>query len=49
MAAGPTGVDRVRGTEIGNKKIELEHLEEAFSSEHWIVRIYKVKPPENRW
>jgi len=45
----PTGFDRVRGTEIGRKNFELEHFEEAFSSEHWIVRIYKVKKPENRW
>jgi len=33
----------------GNKDFELEHLEEAFTSEHWIVRIYKVKPLENRF
>ena len=44
----PTGFDRVRGVEIGNKNFELEHLDEAFTSEHWIVRIYKVKQPENR-
>jgi dolichyl-diphosphooligosaccharide--protein glycosyltransferase len=47
--SGPLGVDRVRGTEIATKKIELEHLEEVFSTEHWIVRVYQVKPPENRW
>ena len=28
--------------EIGNKNIELTTMEEAFTSEHWIVRIYKV-------
>ncbi|KAF5829471.1 Oligosaccharyl transferase STT3 subunit-domain-containing protein [Dunaliella salina] len=45
----PPGFDRVRHTDIGNKDFELEHLEEAFTSEHWIVRIYRVKPLENRF
>ncbi|CAN1266750.1 Dolichyl-diphosphooligosaccharide--protein glycosyltransferase subunit STT3B [Linum perenne] len=45
----PTGYDRARGVEIGNKDIKLEHLEEAFTTSNWIVRIYKVKPPNNRW
>ena len=44
----PTGYDRARNAEIGVKNIELVHLEEAFTSEHWIVRIYKVKKPANR-
>jgi dolichyl-diphosphooligosaccharide--protein glycosyltransferase len=44
----PPGFDRVRGVEIGNKDFELEHLEEAYTSQHWIVRIYKVLPPMNR-
>lgn len=42
------GYDRVRNAEIGRKIFELEHLEEAFTSEHWLVRIYKVLPPLNR-
>ncbi|KAG9441933.1 hypothetical protein H6P81_017787 [Aristolochia fimbriata] len=41
----PPGYDRARGVEIGNKDIKLEHLEEAFTTSNWIVRIYKVKPP----
>ncbi|WVZ14566.1 hypothetical protein V8G54_012132 [Vigna mungo] len=41
--------DRARGVEIGNKDIKLEYLEEAFTTQNWIVRIYKVKPPKNRW
>nr|XP_010940347.1 dolichyl-diphosphooligosaccharide--protein glycosyltransferase subunit STT3B isoform X2 [Elaeis guineensis] len=45
----PTGYDRARGVEIGNKDIKLEYLEEAFTTSNWIVRIYKVKPPKNRW
>uniref|UniRef100_A0A1I7X6A7 Dolichyl-diphosphooligosaccharide--protein glycotransferase n=1 Tax=Heterorhabditis bacteriophora TaxID=37862 RepID=A0A1I7X6A7_HETBA len=44
----PVGYDRVRNAEIGSKDFELEHLEEAYTSEHWIVRIYRVKPPNNR-
>jgi len=44
----PTGYDRVRNVEIGNKNFELEYLEEAFTSEHWLVRIFRVLPPDNR-
>ena len=44
----PPGFDRTRNAEIGNKDINLKHLEEAFTSEHWLVRIYKVKKLENR-
>ncbi|KRZ04635.1 Protein argonaute-2 [Trichinella zimbabwensis] len=32
----PSGYDRVRGSEIGNKKIQFQHFEEAFTSEHWL-------------
>lgn len=41
--------DRARGVEIGKKDVKLEYLEEAFTTSNWIVRIYKVKPPNNRW
>ncbi|KAI2655030.1 Dolichyl-diphosphooligosaccharide--protein glycosyltransferase subunit [Labeo rohita] len=44
----PPGFDRTRNAEIGNKDIRLKHLEEAFTSEHWLVRIYRVKKQENR-
>jgi dolichyl-diphosphooligosaccharide--protein glycosyltransferase len=44
----PTGYDRVRNTEIGNKDFELDVLEEAYTTEHWLVRIYKVKDLRNR-
>lgn len=30
-----------------HKGFELDVLDEAFTSEHWIVRIYKVKKPSN--
>uniref|UniRef100_UPI00358EE261 dolichyl-diphosphooligosaccharide--protein glycosyltransferase subunit STT3A isoform X1 n=1 Tax=Myxine glutinosa TaxID=7769 RepID=UPI00358EE261 len=47
-AKRPPGYDRVRNAEIGNKDFELDVLEEAYTTEHWLVRIYKVKDLENR-
>nr|CUU98674.1 dolichyl diphosphooligosaccharide protein [Hymenolepis microstoma] len=44
----PPGFDRVRNALIGNKDFELQTLEEAFTTENWIVRIYRVKKPLNR-
>jgi dolichyl-diphosphooligosaccharide--protein glycosyltransferase len=40
--------DQVRHVEIGNKNFDLQHVEEAYTTEHWIVRIYKVKKLSNR-
>ena len=37
----PSGYDRTRGVEIGNKNVRLNRLDEAYTSEHWLVRIYK--------
>ncbi|XP_022965078.1 dolichyl-diphosphooligosaccharide--protein glycosyltransferase subunit STT3A [Cucurbita maxima] len=42
------GFDRVRQTEIGKKYFKLSHFEEAFTTHHWMVRIYKLKAPKNR-
>merc|ERR1711871_1908309 len=39
----PPGFDRARNRQVGVKNIKLQTMEEAFTSEHWIVRIYKVK------
>ncbi|XP_070550384.1 dolichyl-diphosphooligosaccharide--protein glycosyltransferase subunit STT3B-like [Ptychodera flava] len=44
----PPGFDRTRNVEIGNKDIDFKHLEEAYTTEHWLVRIYKVKDLDNR-
>lgn len=44
----PPGYDRVRGAEIGNKNFDLDTMEEAYTTEHWLVRIYKVKKMANR-
>ncbi len=35
------------GPPAQHKGFSLEVLDEAFTSEHWIVRIYKVKKPSN--
>lgn len=39
--------DRVRGSKAPSQSPELSTLEEAFTSENWIIRIYKVKPLDN--
>ena len=40
----PAGYDINRRAVVGDKNIRLRYFEEAFTSEHWIVRIYRVKP-----
>ncbi len=40
-------VDRVRGVRLPEKGPELSTVEEAFTSENWIIRIYKVKDLDN--
>jgi dolichyl-diphosphooligosaccharide--protein glycosyltransferase len=42
----PAGFDRTRNAVIGNKDFDLTYLEEAYTSEHWLVRIYRVKKPD---
>ena len=39
--------DRVRGSKLPAQGPELSTLDEAFTSENWIIRIYKVKPLDN--
>ncbi|KAJ9631817.1 oligosaccharyl transferase stt3 subunit [Taxawa tesnikishii (nom. ined.)] len=39
--------DRVRGSRLPAEGPELSTLEEAFTSENWIIRIYKVKDLDN--
>lgn len=38
------GYDNVRQAVIGKKDFKLTYFEEAYTSERWIVRIYKVLP-----
>eukprot|EP01064_Diplonema_japonicum_P028783 TRINITY_DN4501_c9_g1_i1.p1 TRINITY_DN4501_c9_g1~~TRINITY_DN4501_c9_g1_i1.p1 ORF type:complete len:721 (+),score=143.60 TRINITY_DN4501_c9_g1_i1:41-2203(+) len=44
----PTGFDRVRNAVIGRKDFKLSKIQEAFTTEHWMVRIYRVKKEPNR-
>ncbi|EEA22202.1 oligosaccharyl transferase stt3 subunit [Talaromyces marneffei ATCC 18224] len=45
----PAGMaqDRVRGVRLPADGPQLSTVEEAFTSENWIIRIYKVKPLDN--
>ncbi|KAF2085663.1 glycosyltransferase family 66 protein [Saccharata proteae CBS 121410] len=40
-------VDRVRGARLPAEGPQLSTVEEAFTSENWIIRIYKVKDLDN--
>ncbi|KAK8797136.1 hypothetical protein WA158_004346 [Blastocystis sp. Blastoise] len=39
----PAGYDVLREQVAGYQNYKLKHFEEAFTSEHWIIRIFKVK------
>lgn len=39
--------DRVRGVRLPDVGPTLDTVEEAFTSENWIIRIYKVKDLDN--
>ena len=39
--------DRVRGVKLPTEGPQLSILDEAFTSENWIIRIYKVKDLDN--
>jgi len=41
--ASPQGQDRSRNARIGHKGFKFKYFEEAFTTEHWMVRIYRVK------
>lgn len=43
---GPA-IDRVRGSKVPDEIPELTTLEEAYTTDNWIIRIYKVKKPDN--
>lgn len=46
---GRDAYDRVRGITVDDvSSIKLKYFEEAFTSENWIVRIYRVKKPNAR-
>ncbi|KAA8499186.1 Dolichyl-diphosphooligosaccharide--protein glycosyltransferase subunit STT3 [Porphyridium purpureum] len=43
---GNFAVDLVRRVQAPEHDITLRYFEEAFTSEHWLVRIYRVKQPD---
>ncbi|KAF6258860.1 Oligosaccharyl transferase STT3 subunit-domain-containing protein [Scenedesmus sp. NREL 46B-D3] len=45
---GMRGYDRVRNTQIGKTDVPLKYFEEVFTSEHWMMRIYRVRDQPNR-
>lgn len=47
---GRRGFDRVRNAEIGKMDFSLKYFEEVFTTQHWMVRIYRVrdKPMRDR-
>ena len=47
-AFGKRGYDRVRNCEIGDMDIKLRYFEEVYTSEHWLVRIYRLVEPATR-
>ncbi|GAA6062133.1 hypothetical protein JCM10212_003168 [Sporobolomyces blumeae] len=47
LYGGGPAQDRVRGQTIPPIPIQLDTLDEAFTSENWIVRIYAVKKEDN--
>jgi len=38
------GWDSVRKTQVGDKDIKLKYFQEAYTTDHWLLRIYKVLP-----
>jgi dolichyl-diphosphooligosaccharide---protein glycosyltransferase len=48
MLGGPRGYDRVRQSVIAVKDIRLKYFEEVFTSEHWMMRVYRVLEVPNR-
>ncbi|TYJ57966.1 hypothetical protein B9479_001324 [Cryptococcus floricola] len=47
LFGGHPAQDRVRGQQIPANSVQLDTLDEAFTSENWIVRIYKVKSEDS--
>eukprot|EP00195_Chlamydomonas_chlamydogama_P017867 CAMPEP_0202894230 /NCGR_PEP_ID=MMETSP1392-20130828/3670_1 /ASSEMBLY_ACC=CAM_ASM_000868 /TAXON_ID=225041 /ORGANISM="Chlamydomonas chlamydogama, Strain SAG 11-48b" /LENGTH=778 /DNA_ID=CAMNT_0049578859 /DNA_START=103 /DNA_END=2439 /DNA_ORIENTATION=+ len=43
LSFGQRGLDRVRQTVIGKLNFKLTYFEEVFTSQHWMMRIYRVR------
>ena len=39
------GYDSVRKSQVGVKNIKLTHFQEVYTTDHWLLRIYKLLPP----
>ena len=39
------GYDSVRKTVVGVKNIKLTHFQEVYTTDHWLLRIFKLLPP----
>ncbi|PRW05846.1 STT3 subunit of Oligosaccharyl transferase [Chlorella sorokiniana] len=48
MFGAPRGYDRVRNAVIGRPDFQLHYFEEVFTSEHWMMRVYRVLDKPNR-
>lgn len=47
LFSGKEGLDRVRNQKIREEDVgNLDYFEEVFSSENWMVRIYRLKAPD---
>ncbi|KAJ3022729.1 oligosaccharyl transferase stt3 subunit [Thoreauomyces humboldtii] len=47
LFGGGPARDNVRGAIIPNKPIKLTTVDEVYTTENWIVRLYQVKKPDN--
>ena len=45
-SGGKYGYDMVRGYSINDKKIKLKYFEEVYSTKELLVRVYRVKTPD---
>ena len=45
---GIEGEDRVRGSRPGNIDPQLKYFQEAYTTEHWMLRVYKVLDKPSR-
>ena len=41
LMTGQRGMDRVRNTVVGKLNFKLTYFEEVFTSQHWMMRIYR--------
>jgi dolichyl-diphosphooligosaccharide--protein glycosyltransferase len=47
LMGGPRGFDRVRNVEIGFQDFDLDYFDEVYTTQSWMVRIYRLKDVPN--